>query len=177
MMKRSAIVFLVMCSVVLLACQLQYLVSGQPASATDVPVKARATLTTNPGATNSGQNDPMSATVTAKSDLVVRTTASTVAPSVGQLNKGEVAQVMARTSANDWFQVGVFSGISMLQGWVPANQVTVEGSLDKVPVVQPGSTTPPPASVSSKGVPPPANPPYPVSSQKTVPTPTRKTYP
>jgi uncharacterized protein YgiM (DUF1202 family) len=180
-MKKSAMVFLMICSVVLMACQIQYLISGQPASATEIPAKSRSTATLPPGSIPPpGQTVPPGAsaqtTVTANDDLVIRSTASTVAPSMGQMKKGDVAQVTARTATNDWFQVAVFSGLIMTQGWVQANQVTLDGPLDKIPVVQPGAPPPPPAS-SKAGLPTPTRQTYPSSSQPIVPTLPRKTYP
>lgn len=187
-MKKSASVILIASSVILMACQLQYLVSGQSSSATEIPAKAKATATINPGSTYPGPNEPpprvpvpSGATIlTANENLTIRSTASVVAPSVGSMNKGDVAQIAARTAANDWFQVLVFSGLIPVQGWVPANQVTVEGPLDKLPVIQP-APLPPPASSSASSkivVPPtPTRAVYPSSSQPNVPTPVRKTYP
>jgi uncharacterized protein YgiM (DUF1202 family) len=178
-MKNSMSIFLMMGSVTLLACQIQYLISGQPASATEVPAKSRSTATLQPGSVPPpGQPVPPGAsaqtTITANDDVILRSTASSVAPSTGQLKKGDVAQVSARTATNDWFQVLVFSGLIMTPGWVPANQVTLEGPLDKIPVVQPSV---PPASSSQTVPPTPARQTYPSSSQPIVATPARKTYP
>jgi hypothetical protein len=179
-MTKTSIGFFLICSIALMACQLQYLVSGQPTSNDDTP-PVKSTATVQAGSSGSSARSaaspaaPQATTVTAIVDVAVRIAPLASAQSVSQIPKGTDAQVVGRAPANDWFQVMIFSGLTMTPGWVPANQVTLNGALDSIPVIQPEVL--PPASSSKAGLPTPTRQTYPSSSQPVVPTPTRKTYP
>jgi uncharacterized protein YgiM (DUF1202 family) len=160
-MKQSVWILL-LCSFALMACQLTNLFFPGPATSSQTSTKSQATATV--AVKVSVVAPPSVTTATAKETIPIRSTASTAASAVSQLNQGESAEITARTSANDWFQVNVFSGLFLTQGWVLASQVTVEGSLDQIPVVQPPTPAPSKASPSS-------------SSRSSSPTPARKTYP
>ena len=76
-------------------------------------------------------------TATAKENLRIRTAPSTSAAILGQLPKGQSAQVVGRTVASDWWQI-MLPADATKRGWVLAELAAAGGPVDQVPVVQPG---------------------------------------
>jgi len=111
---------------------------------------------------------------TTKENLRVRASPSTSATILDQLNKGDAVEVVGRTAASDWLQIPVPSKPNTL-GWVSAQFVTVSGSLDMIPVVQPGAPGAKPTS--QPPVQPPGQPPAQPPGQPYPPLQTPQSYP
>jgi uncharacterized protein YgiM (DUF1202 family) len=79
---------------------------------------------------------------TARENLRVRALPSTSAAILDRLNKGDQFQVVGRTAARDWLQIRLPTNPSA-HGWVSAEFVDLTGSLDALPIVQPGAPPPP----------------------------------
>jgi uncharacterized protein YgiM (DUF1202 family) len=99
-----------------------------------------------------------------ENNLRVRAAPNANAAVVDHLNKGDNVQVVGRTAASDWLQ------ISQPQkpdkgGWISAPYAQVNGSLDTVPIAQPGQ---PSALPTSPRVQPPPQP-YPAPSPRAYP--------
>jgi hypothetical protein len=183
-MKRLGWVLIVLFSGVLLACQLQYVLPTPEPSAAP-----RATRTRTPGSGGSTavptfpaqqvlptlpQGGPVSAPVmaTAKENLRVRAGPSASTQQVGSLTKGDTAQVVGRTAANDWWQILLPSNLSV-RGWVLASFTDVSGSIGSIPVTT-SSSVPAPQPYPAQP-PAPAPQPYPAQPPASVkPTPTQE---
>ena len=126
---------------------------------------------------------PPPVTATIKQDnLRVRAAPNANAAILDQLNKGVTVQVIGRTAANDWLQI-FRTQKPDTPGWVSAQYALVNGSLDTVPVVQPGQSgalpTAPPVQPPSQPYPvpqpfPPPSQPYPAPQPA---PPTSRPYP
>jgi hypothetical protein len=161
-MKRLGPVLIVLFSGVLLACQLDYVLpkpepsAAPPATRTRTPSNPRTTTAPTapvPQGQPTSPGGPPPVIATAKENLRVRAAASASAQQVGTLNKGDTAQVVGRTAANDWWQILLPSNPST-RAWVIADFVDVSGPALSVPVVASGAV-PSPQSY-------PAQPPAPV---------------
>jgi hypothetical protein len=177
-MKRVGPVLIVLFAGVLLACQLDYyLPASEPSSApratrTKTPGSSRATPLPTIPATQAPQpstGGPAPVIATAKENVRVRAAPSASAQQVGSLNKGDTAQVVGRTAANDWWQILLPSNLSV-RGWVINDFVDVSGPALSIPVV--GSGAVPPSQPYTAQ--PPAPQPYP--AQPPVPV-TPRSYP
>lgn len=189
-MKRLGAILILLCSGVLLACQLSSLLPtpepstapratrtktpGSPAS-TAVP-RATAAPTSAPAqAQPTAPNTPAPVLATAKENLRIRAAPSASAKQLGTLNKGDTAQITGRNAAGDWWQIALPSNPGV-QAWISAAFVDVKGPVETVPVVGSGSTPgsqPNPAQPPSQPFVPPSQP-YP--GQPFVPIPPRS-YP
>lgn len=177
-MKRVDALLLVVTSA-LLACQITNLFTSL--SPTPTPTaRARPTATAPiaqavapptelPAAPPTEPPQPVPATITGD-NLRVRAQPNTNAAIVARLNKGDAVQVTGRTAANDWLQIFQIQKPEV-RGWISAQYAQVNGSLDTIPVLQPGQSSAPPAS------PPPQPPsqPYPPPQPPQPPTP--RAYP
>jgi uncharacterized protein YraI len=71
------------------------------------------------------------------------------APPIGSLSAGQTVEILARTSAGDWFKIRYFDQ----DGWVAAPLVTVSGDLARIPVDSGPSTPTPPSNTPTLRVP------------------------
>jgi len=103
---------------------------------------------------------PLTATIK-ENNLRVRAAPNANAAVVDHLNKGDTVQVVGRTAANDWLQIFQTEKPDK-SGWIAAQYAQVNGSLDAVPVAQPGQPGAPPtlprAQPPSQSYPPPQPP-------------------
>ena len=166
-MKRLGSVLIILFAGVLLACQLQYVLP------TPEPSAPRATRTRTPGAVDETavptfpaqqvlptlpQLGPIPAPVmaVARENLRVRAAPSASSRQIGLLNKGDTAQIVGRTAANDWWQILLPSNVS-IHGWVLASFTNVSGDIGSIPIANSSSA---PASQPYPAQPP-AAPPHP----------------
>ncbi len=151
-MNRLGAVPLLFLSVVLLACQLEYILPTPAPSAAP-----RATRTKTPGAASTAAPLPTAAPqlppgflpggsplvlATAQENLRVRATPSTTAQVVDQLSKGDKAQVVGKNAAGDWLQI-LLPANPNARGWVLASFTDVSGPVESIPVVPAGGAPPP----------------------------------
>jgi uncharacterized protein YgiM (DUF1202 family) len=165
----------------LLACQITNLLSSlsptptptaRPRATATAPVaQVIAPPTELPAAPPTELPQPVTATIK-ENNLRVRAAPNANATIVDRLNKGDTAQIVGRTAANDWLQVFQMQKPEK-SGWISAPYAQVNGSLDTIPVMQPGQ---PGALPTSPPLPPPPVQPYP-PPQPLPPPPTSRPYP
>jgi uncharacterized protein YgiM (DUF1202 family) len=134
----------------LLACQLLTLLpSTVPTPTPTARARATATLfaraveppTEPPTVVPTPVPQPVNATI--KENLRVRAAPNTNAAVVDRLNKGDTVQILGRTAANDWFQITLPKDPKE-RGWISAEFANPSGSIDTIPVTQPGQSNPAP---------------------------------
>jgi uncharacterized protein YgiM (DUF1202 family) len=133
-------------------------------TATELIAQAVAPPTELPAAPPT-EAPPLMATIK-ENNLRVRAAPNANAAVVDHLNKGDTVQVVGRTTANDWLQ------ISQPQkpdkgGWIAAQYAQVNGSLDTVPIAQPGQPGALPTSPREQPQPP--SQPYPAPPSRAYP--------
>ncbi|MEW5718290.1 MAG: SH3 domain-containing protein [Chloroflexota bacterium] len=182
-MKRSQSMILLLAIGLVLGCQITNLLTSLSPLATPTPTaRPRATATEliaqvvappiEPStAPPTEAPQPVTATITGD-NLRVRAQPNTNAAIVDRLNKGDSAQIVGRTAANDWLQI-LRAQTPDTPGWISAQFAQVNGSLDAVPVVEPGQSSPRPTSPLAQ---PPAQP-YPAPQPQLPPPPTSRPYP
>jgi uncharacterized protein YgiM (DUF1202 family) len=162
-MGRSRAILVLIFSLVLLACQLQYALSSNTSASPQVTrtrTPSRGETTAPPTNVPALAVPPTSAaqppapilpggsvlvSATTKENLRVRAAPSASSQQVGLLNKGETVQVVGRTAASDWWQITLPSDPNA-KGWVFASFTDINGPVDSIPIVSPGVTSPlPPA--------------------------------
>lgn len=119
-----------------------------PRTATPVPGTTSVPATSAPLVPTSAAAPSMPDRVmaTANDNLRIRSGPSTGAAVVGQLKKGESAQVMGRSAASDWLQITLPTNPAA-RGWVAALYVTTGMPVSAVPVVSGPSVAAPPTTV------------------------------
>ncbi len=150
-MNRLGAILVMVLPVLLLACQLDYILPTPAPSAAP-----RATGTRTPGAAQSVAS-PTSApppapgippggsarvTATVRENLRVRAAPSTTAQIIDQLSKGDKAQIVGKNAAGDWWQILLPSNPNT-RGWIFASFAEVSGPLESIPVVAPGGAPAP----------------------------------
>ena len=178
-MKRIGALLLIVTSA-LLACRTTSLLTSlspsptptaRPRATATAPVaQAAAPPTELPAAPPTEPPQPVTAKITGD-NLRVRAAPNANAAILDRLNKGDTVQIVGRTTANDWLQI-FRTQKPDTPGWISASYAQVNGSLDTVPVVQPGQSG---ALPTSPPVQPPSQP-YP-APQPLPPPPTTRPYP
>ncbi len=140
-MKRPKIVWLSIAVLLLLACQ--FTNTFMPPASTATPVRARTRTPTPMPTTQLPPTiaivppiptvPPAPITGVVTENLRVRESPSTSAVIVGRLNKGEQAQIVARTPASDWFQI-LLPTDPNARGWVSAEFITISVPADTIPL-------------------------------------------
>ena len=136
--------FLLASPLLLLACQLDYILSSDAAAEKPTETKTLGVISTPttvarvavPVVSPTPSPIPIRVYAIATGDLRVRGAPSTSAPVVGQLKKGDALQVIGRTPANDWWQV-ILPANPNASAWVFAEYTTLNASINNIPVVQP----------------------------------------
>ncbi len=178
-MKRIGALLLIVTSA-LLACRTTSLLTSlspsptptaRPRATATAPVaQVAAPPTELPVAPPTEPPQPVTAKITGD-NLRVRAAPNANAAILDRLNKGDTVQIVGRTTANDWLQI-FRTQKPDTPGWISASYAQVNGSLDTVPVVQPGQSG---ALPTSPPVQPPSQP-YP-APQPLPPPPTTRPYP
>jgi len=127
----------------------------RPRSTTVAPIPQAVVVPTIPPPPPTQPPPPVTATIT-EDNLRVRAAPNTSGAILDRLSRGATVQVIGRLAANDWLQI-IQTQKPDTPGWVSAQFVRVNGSLDTVPIVQPGQ----PGSTPARPPSPPYPPPYP----------------
>jgi len=179
-LKRIGALLLVVTSA-LLACRTTGLLTSlspsptptaRPRATATAPVaQVAAPPTELPAAPPTEPPQPVTATIK-EDNLRVRAAPNANAAILDRLNKGDTVQIAGRTAANDWIKVFQMQKPDK-SGWISAQYAQVNGSLDSVPVAQPGQSgvlpTSPPVQPPSQ--------PYPAPQPPLPPLPTSRPYP
>ena len=146
--------------------------TARPRATATAPVaQAAAPPTELPAAPPTEPPPPVTATIK-EDNLRMRAAPNANAAILDRLNKGATVQVIGRTTANDWLQI-FRTQKPDTPGWISAQYAQVNGSLDTVPVVQPGQSGALPTSPPVQ----PPSPPYPAPQPLLPSPPTPRPYP
>jgi uncharacterized protein YraI len=155
-LKSSVLLLAVV--ILLLACRVTDVLSAMSATATPVPTarpqpsatplmamaaEPPTAIPAAPAAAPTQPPQPISASITGD-NLRMRAAPNTSAAIVDRLNKGDAVQVTGKNASGDWLQVFPTQKPSS-RGWISAQFAQVNGSLDSIPVVEPGQSTAPSA--------------------------------
>lgn len=131
--------------------------TARPRATATAPIAQALTLPTEPPAAPPSEAPPVTATIK-ENNLRVRAAPNTNAAVVDHLNKGDTVEVVGRTAASDWLQI-IQPQKPDRGGWISAPYAQVNGSLDIVPITQPGQPSAPPTLPRPQPSPPPPPPP------------------
>lgn len=150
-MNRQSCTILLLSALIVLACRTQTLFSAFVSEPTEIPptrtpipriTVAPPTLEPSPLPPPTPMPEPTFAI--AKENLRVRAQPNTTSAIMDRLNKGDRAEIVGRTAANDWWQIPLPTDPNK-RGWVLASITDVTGAMDAVPIIGPGGNPQPPA--------------------------------